>query len=256
MKNLPFLVSKCTYKAIQPLRKLYLQEQNCQIRYDACHWKGWADHYSFTYEGEFIGYGAVKGLEELNDRDTIFEVYLVPSFRNHSRTFLEALINQSEVRHMEAQTNDKFTSELLYHSCEAIHANVILFEDDIQTSFSDQETIFRKREPTDVVFGKQEEVDEYLLVIGDKVIAAGGFLLHYNEPFADLYMEVDPDYRRRGFAALILQHIKKACYLAGRYPSARCNVSNPGSKASLLKAGFKIVGCMITGKIQTNHDVS
>lgn len=56
-------VRKCSYEDIQSLRKLYLREQNCQIRYDSCHWQGWADHYTFHLEEQAIGYGAVKGLE-------------------------------------------------------------------------------------------------------------------------------------------------------------------------------------------------
>ncbi len=250
MDNRRISVSKCAYEDVLPLRKLYLRKQNCQIRYDSCHWRGWADHYSLTFNDQIAGYAAVKGLEELKDRDTIFEVFILPAFRNEIQACLEILIEQSGARFMEAQTNDPLTSALLYQNCQSIHANVILFEDENQTSFEDQGTTFRKRKASDVVFGKQEEVDEYVLALDHQVIAAGGFLLHYNEPFADLYMEVDTAYRRKGFAALILQEIKKACYTAGRYPAARCNVSNPDSKASLLKAGFKIVGCMITGQIQ------
>lgn len=246
-------VSKCAYEDILPLRKLYLREYNCQIRYDSCHWRGWADHYSLTFDGKMVGYGAVKGLDELKDRDTIFEVFVLPAFRNDAQAYLEQLIDQSGAQYMEAQTNDLLTSALLYQICQSAHANVILFEDEDQTSFEDQGTTFRKRKSSDVVFGKQEAVDEYVLALDHQIVAAGGFLLHYNEPFADLYMEVDTAYRRRGYAALILQEIKKVCYMAGRYPAARCNVSNPGSKASLLKAGLKIVGCMIKGEIQSHH---
>ena len=32
-----------------------------------------------------------------------------------------------------------------------------------------------------------------------EVVGTGGFLLHYNPPFADLYMEVREDARRRGY---------------------------------------------------------
>lgn len=156
---------------------------------------------------------------------------------------------------MEAQTNDIQTTQLLYQTCHYIYSDVILFEGGVQTNFSDQGTTFRKRRPSDLVFGQQSDEDEYVLLLNDQVIAAGGFLLHYNEPFADLYMEVDPAFRRRGFAVPILQEIKKICYLAGRIPSARCNISNPGSKASLLKAGFKMVGCMVIGEINFLHGV-
>ena len=42
-----FKIEKTHPNAIQPLRSLFLQESNFQIRYDACHWRGWADEYVF-----------------------------------------------------------------------------------------------------------------------------------------------------------------------------------------------------------------
>jgi RimJ/RimL family protein N-acetyltransferase len=38
--------------------------------------------------------------------------------------------------------------------------------------------------------------------------------------------------------------------LAGRVPAARCNINNAASKASLLKAGFKIAGFMVIAEIK------
>jgi GNAT superfamily N-acetyltransferase len=49
-------------------------------------------------------------------------------------------------------------------------------------------------------------------------------MLHYNVPFADLYMEVRPDCRKRGYGTFILQEVQKECYLAGRVSAARCPI--------------------------------
>jgi len=233
-----------------------LQEQSCQIRYDSCHWRGWADHYALKLSEQIIGYGAIKGLEDLEDRDTIFEIFILPHFRSLSLKCMLALVDSCGAQYMEAQTNDRLTTALVYHFCHEITSDVILFEDSVQTVFPGRGTIFRRRLPTDFVFGKQEDIDEYVLLLEDEVIAAGGFLRHYNEPFADLYMEVDQSYRRQGFATLMLQEIKKACYQAGRRPVARCNLSNRESKATLFKAGFEIVGCMVKGIIRCRHEIS
>jgi RimJ/RimL family protein N-acetyltransferase len=84
------------------------------------------------------------------------------------------------------------------------------------------------------------------------VIATGGFLLHYNKPFADLFMEVHPDHRGRGAATYLLQELKKECYLAGRVPAARCSIRNAASRAALLKAGMRECGFMLTGQVRTD----
>ena len=88
-----------------------------------------------------------------------------------------------------------------------------------------------------------------MLEFDDEIVATAGFLLHYNEPFADLYMEVRPDCRRRGFGAFILQEVKKACYLAGRVPAARTGLDNVASRATLQKAGFRVSGFMLVGSV-------
>jgi len=88
------------------------------------------------------------------------------------------------------------------------------------------------------------------LELKGEVVATGGFARHYNMPFADLYMEVREDSRRKGLGSYILQELKKACYLAGRVPVARCNILNQASRAALLKAGLKVCGFMLKGEIK------
>jgi GNAT superfamily N-acetyltransferase len=77
-------------------------------------------------------------------------------------------------------------------------------------------------------------------------------MLHYNKPFADVYMEVQQDWRQRGLGSYFVQEVKKACYLAGRIPAARCGIANLASRNTLLKAGMAIAGHMITGTIKKN----
>lgn len=112
------------------------------------------------------------------------------------------------------------------------------------------EVIFRKKNPEDQQFAKpNQDLGGFVLEKDGKVIATGGFLLHYNKPFADLFMEVEKEHWRKGYGTLILQEVKRECYLSGRVPAARCNISYAASKATLLKAGFKIAGNMIAGEI-------
>ncbi|HZI00574.1 MAG TPA: GNAT family N-acetyltransferase, partial [Flavisolibacter sp.] len=101
---------------------------------------------------------------------------------------------------------------------------------------------------------KREPVGEYVLECSNQIVATGGFALHYNLPFADLYMEVNEVYQRKGLGSFFIQELKKECYLNGRVPAARCSIDNAASKATLLKAGLKIAGYMLLGNV--THKIS
>ncbi len=70
---------KTTLSEIQSLRALFLQETNFEIRYHACHERGWADSYLLMVDELKVGYGSIKG-QELEARDTVFEFYVTPPY--------------------------------------------------------------------------------------------------------------------------------------------------------------------------------
>jgi len=63
-------------------------------------------------------------------------------------------------------------------------------------------------------------------------------------------MEVNAAQRRKGFGSFLLQEVKKECYLSGRVPAARCNIENKASMYTLLRAGLKVAGYMLTGRVK------
>ena len=246
-------ITKTTYKEIHPLRQQYLAETNCQIRYNACHFQNWADEYALWLDGQKVGYGSVKGRNELAGRDAIFEFYVLPPFRKYASPLFQELIKVSKVTYLESQTNDLFLTGLLYEFGQNIYADTILFEDYYTTHFHRPDLTCRKRQPDDNVFEKPEEdAGAYVLLKNDEIVADGGFLLHYNPPFADLYMETKQELWNQGLGSYILQEVKKECYLAGKIPGARCRITNHASKATLLKAGFRVCGYMLIAKV-SNH---
>jgi hypothetical protein len=83
-------VVKTDVARIQQLRALYLQEVNHQIRYNACHERGWTDSYLFLSGEEEIGYGSIKG-QRIPDRDTVFEFYVIPPFRRFAGVLFREL---------------------------------------------------------------------------------------------------------------------------------------------------------------------
>jgi GNAT superfamily N-acetyltransferase len=244
-----FNIVKTSLPEILPLRNLYLQENNFQIRYNACHERGWTDSYLFTMDGKAIGYGSVKGNEKHTDRDTVFEFYVIPSFRNRSLFLFTELLSMSGAVFIECQSNDGLLTSLLHQFAKNISSGVILFKDHISTSLYVDKAIFRGRIQGEIGFEhKSEPESDFVLELDNQIVATGGFLLHYNKPFADLYMEVKESYRRRGLGSLIIQEIKKECYLAGRVPAARCDIDNIASRSTLLKGGLGIAGFMLLGE--------
>lgn len=239
------------FKDVQRLRALFLQETNFQIRYNACHERGWSDFYLLTDDGLEVGYGSVKG-QEISGRDTIFEFFVIRPFRKLSSLLFGELLSASGANYIECQSNDILLSSMLYEFSVNINANVVLFEDHAVTGHNIPSAVVRLRRDNDQIFEhKLEPVGEYVLELTGDIVATGGFMLHYNRPFADLYMEVREDCRRRGFGSFLLQELKKECYLAGRVPAARCELNNIASRATLLKAGLQMCGFMLTGTIQT-----
>jgi RimJ/RimL family protein N-acetyltransferase len=110
--------------------------------------------------------------------------------------------------------------------------------------------VVRPRRSDDQIFEHtREPVGDFVAVSDGGVVATGGFLLHYNPPFADLFMEVRADCFGRGIASFLLQALKRECYLAGRVPAARCDIRNVASRGALTKAGLRVCGFMLKGKV-------
>jgi len=242
---------KATLQDILPLRGLFLQEANFQIRYDACHRRGWTDSYLLSLDDLIVGYGSIKGKGQLPDRDAIFECYVIPPFRTMAGPLFTELIAASGATHIEAQSNDLFTAAMLHEFAQDVSAKVVLFEDHVATAHTVPGALVRPRRESDRPFEHHvEPVGEYVVEVGGDIVATGGFLLHYNMPFADLYMEVREDSRRRGYGTFLLQEVKQACYLAARVPAARTSIDNIPSRATLTRAGLRVSGFMLAGKVK------
>lgn len=238
---------------IQTLRALFLQETNFQIRYDACHQRGWTDSYLLMMDGLTVGYGSIKG-REIKDRDTVFEYFVVQPFRKKASDLFRELLAGSGAEFIECQSNDLLLSSMLYEFSSSVSADVVLFEDHAVTEYAVPGALVRPRSSEDQIFEhRTEPVGDYLVELSGEVVASGGFFLHYNRPFADLYMEVREDCRRRGIAGFLLQEVKKECYLVGRVPAARTNIRNVASRAALTKAGLRVCGFMLMGKVDTER---
>ncbi len=140
---------------------------------------------------------------------------------------------------------------MLYEYSQNINAEAILFEDHFQTNFAITDLIFQKKTAED---NSHNDDRGYILKQNGEVVATGGIMLNYNMPYADIYYEVNENYRKRGLGSLMVQELKRETYLMGRVPAARCNIRNIISKATLLKAGFKVCGCVLKGEIKRTEN--
>lgn len=236
--------------AIQPLRALYLQEQNCQIRYDACHTRGWADAYHVQVGDSIVGYGATKCLNSTRDRDTLFEFYLCPAYRAWTVASARALVEHASLSWIECQSQDSELARLVLEFSSRITSDTILFADHHTTSIAFPNALVRLRSEGDQIFEHEmEPVGDFVMELHGDIVATGGFMLYYNMPFSDVYMEVRRDQRRRGIGAYFVQELKRLSYEAGRVPAARCGRTNRASLATLLRAGFSVSGHILCGEI-------
>ncbi|HWV29748.1 MAG TPA: GNAT family N-acetyltransferase [Dyadobacter sp.] len=240
-------VSKIGLDGIRDLRTMFLHENHFQFVCNKCHDYGWADTWLFRIDNVRVGYGSVWGTDRRQDRDTIFEFYLLPPYRKHASIVFEEFQMHCKAIWIESQSNDIFLTTMLYRFCENSFAEAILFEDDFQTSFEVPGAIFRKRSEYDPMDGDESE---YVIDVGGEIVASGGLMLNYNIPYADIYMQTRESYREKGYATYIVQELKRMAYKMGRVPAARCNIGNRVSQATLEKAGFRVCGFRLKGAIR------
>ncbi|MFL5789554.1 MAG: GNAT family N-acetyltransferase [Flavisolibacter sp.] len=240
-------VTKTTLKEIEELRELFLHEGNFQFVHNKCHEYNWCDDYLILVDGIKAGYGAVWGKDKREDRDTIFEFYLIEPYRKFSSIIFKELITISKATYIDCQTNDSLLALMQYEYSKDIHTEAILFKDEHSTYFSIAPNIVFEK--SKVAPDHPAGSGEYLLKKEGTVVATGGFLMNYNYPYADIYYDVKEEFRRMGFGTLMVQELKKEVYLRGRVPAARCNIKNHASRGTLLKGGFVICGYWLQGSI-------
>lgn len=243
------IATRAQFESIAPLRRRFLAEAGFQIRYEVCHIRGWVDYHLITIHGEPVGYGAIKG-EKTEARDTIFEFYLVPEKRHLARECFRSLIAASRPSSIECQSNDFGLFSMLCRFAPSFSASVILFAAAETTELKHPGAAFRRRRAEDKIFTHHTEpVGDWVLECAGQVVATGGYLTHYNRPFADLYVETASAWRRKGLASFLLQEIQKQCRAAGFVPAARCDIDNEASMKALCRAGLNVCGFLLSGSL-------
>lgn len=239
-------VRKCEAREVEPFRELYRHEANCQIVHDAGLRRGFADPYWIDIDGRFAGYGAVFTKHYVG---RVMEFYTFPAFRTLALPMFGEMLAASQAVEIEAQTNMPLALEMLCSYATNIEPESLLFYDAWTTALPGPTERFRRRRSGETSTNGSEPEGDWVIDIDGVIVSNGGFLTHYNPPYGDVYMETAEPFRRQGFGSFLVQEIKRVCYESGKKPSARCNPTNVASQRTLERAGFRVVGQMLAGKV-------
>ncbi len=239
---------RVTFADIEDLRRSHRAEAGCQIVRDSILPRGLAQPFLLDLEGERVGYAGVW-TEHFPGR--VMEFYLVPAARPHGDVFCRALLKTSGAVAMEAQTNLPLIHGLLLRFARDLQVEKLLFEEG-PTPFDGElapapGVHFRSRREDDEGPEGQWVLEREA---NGLVVAAGGFMMHYNPPYCDIYMEVIVEERLRGDGGYIVQELRREARAQGLIPAARCDPVNKGSRGALRKGGLVECGRIVTGPVR------
>jgi RimJ/RimL family protein N-acetyltransferase len=233
------------------MRERYRREMSCQIVHDSWHARGFTDAWLLDRDGAVAGYGAVAGDPE-GPREVIREFWVAPADRTDAPALFEALVTASGARRIVAQTNDPLLAPFLA-SCPGEPGELaLLFSEGPGTSLPSGGATFRPLSDDDRTraFGHtREPVGDWGLELGGAIVATGGILLHYNPPYADLFMEVAAGFRNRGLGSYLVQELRHQCRRSGRVPAARCAPDNAASRRTLERAGMIVCARLLDARM-------
>ena len=244
-------VERRTPEELFPMHEQLRAEANCQLIRDSYWKRGFLEPWALLLDGRVVGAGAI-GNRHLAAR--VIEFFVLAEFRPHAKQLFAELLRATGAREIEAQTNVTLIAEMLQEHASEIRTENILFGDGGTTALAAPEgAVFRRRRETGElkVFEHKHEPDgDWVIEADGAIVATGGYLTHYNPPYADLYMEVVEASRRQGLGSYLIQELRRVCCEAGRRPAARCDVGNVASRRTLEKGGMMVCGEMVAGRVR------
>lgn len=242
---MPMTARPASISEIAPLREQFLNRARCQIVRWSLLPRGLAYAVAVCEGTDLIGYGVVSTVEE--------EETLIECLGNETVDTVDvarSVLGHTGAPCVEAQTNMPVMWSILGSREGEEIPGPLLFGEGATTDWEATGAIFRVRKPDDQIFiHHHEPVGSLVIDVDGVVVATGGYLTHYNPPYADLYLEVHPDHRRQGYGAYLSQEIQKACRSENLIPAARCAPENIASARCTEKAGMPQCGQMITKRL-------
>lgn len=239
---------------ILPLREEFRAAHRLQLVHDSIHGRpGWTRSYLVTDGDSAVGYGAVAVAGPWAGEPTLIEMFLRGGVMPRAFEAFEAVLAASQAVRIETQSNVPLLATMLQAFGTCIQAESVLFEDSETTALPNPGIEIRPAGPEHAAAIAAAGLDDGARLValdGRRVVATAGFLLHYNKPYADVYMAVAPDRRRHGVGAYMVQEAKAQARAAGHEPAARCRADNEASRRTLTRAGFAPCGCILAADVR------
>jgi GNAT superfamily N-acetyltransferase len=239
------------------MRTRYREEMNCQIVHDSIHRRpGWATTYRLEANDKGVGFGLIAAAGPWKDRPTLLEFYVLPEHRGRAFHLFETLLAACKPQRFEVQSNDVLAFIMAHTYGREIVSEKIVFRDAQTTAHPSQGAKLVRAtsdEEARQCMEQRSGSSEWTLELDGTPIGKGGIAFHYNRPYADVYMSIEEPYRRRGFAAYLVQELKRECYAMGAVPAARCSPDNTASFRTLQRAGFTPFAHILIGSFGGQH---
>lgn len=253
MGGMEIRVEKREWRELFAQHELYRAEANCQLIRDS-HWaRGFLNCYAIDVDGRRAGHGAVA---ERYDKGRVLEFYVLPEFPGFTSPMFAEFLRVSDATHIEAQSNVPVMLEMVKEFASDVIVERFLFAEGERTRLiCPGNGIFRrmKAEGELPLFNAgTEPPGDWVIEAEGKVVATGGYLTHYNPPYADLYMEVEESQRKKGFGSYLIQELKRICNEDGYRAAARCNFENIASRKTLERGGMKVCGELLVGSVKVD----
>lgn len=235
-------VRQVSLRDIGEMRDAFRAEMNCQIVHDSIHHRrGWTVEYALIEDRRRVGYASLAVAGPWRDRPTFYEFYVVPERRSRAYALFEAFLQATRPPAFEVQSSDALTTAMALTFARDIATERVVFRDHSTTRHTLPNASLRCVTASDEIqtaIADRQGGGEWVLEVDGAPMGTGGILFHYNRPYGDVYMEINEQYRRRGFGAYLVQELKRCCYELGGIPAARCDPTNSASQRTLQRAGF------------------
>lgn len=240
-------------KDIAALRDESRAEAACQIvhdsRYDR---RGWCEPYLLHVGGTQVGFAGLAMAGPWQGSRTAFDFYVLRTHRAEWPALWDAFAAASRADAYELQTNLPLISDLLTRLGGPHQFDRIVYGEGHATALPAAGARLRRVTSvleTQLCIRERAGQCQWDLELDGAKVGEGSLLFHYNEPFADIAMEIHEPFRRRGLGAYLVQELKLAPRGLGAIPAARTNADNVASQRTLEKAGLIRAGRIATGQL-------
>ena len=235
-------VRPATFEEVRPLWQRQRAAANCQVVRDSILPRGLADPYLVIDGGTPVGYG---GVWNRHFPGRLMAFFLGDDTGLGELDVLLELLTASGATEMEAQSNMPEQFSLLQEVADSVVDEHLLFQDEaVHTSLEVPDAVFRPRAPAD-----EGPEGDWVMERGGQLVGGGGYLTHYNPPYADLYMEVVREARREGIGSYLVQELRRTCRERDLRAAARCDPDNVASMRALERGGLVRCGVLCAGRV-------